>query len=489
MSNAKGGIFGGLFRNAEQEALIAELQAKLAEAGRRQNELEQRAAQAEQRVAAAAAAEARLQSLRSSHPVVEFDVDGRVTHASEGFNKLFGYGSGDLVGQPLWALVAPDNADLDGIRTYRAAIVRGEAAGAHQLRNRKDGSEVWVYATATPVRDSGGRVTGFVEVCADVNDYSSAHVEAQRELEIRTQIMNLTSIVSVGDRKGDIVTINEKFLEVSKYSREELIGAGHNKTRHPDMPKEVFKEMWSTIGRGGIFRGVVKNRAKDGTPYYVDAVIAPYIGKNGKPEKYLGVRYDITETEIQRHTMNGVWSAINKAYGVIEFDLKGNIIHANENFLNVVGYSLDEVVGKHHSMFVLREFAESREYRDFWEKLGRGENDGGQYRRIGKGGKEVWLEATYNPICDEMGRPFKIIKFAVDVSSQRNAEQLEAAVRESQAVINAAQEGDLTGRVPLEGKTGSIATLCEGINAILDSMASVVGLVKDSVEAISTASR
>ena len=123
---------------------------------------------------------------------------------------------------------------------------------------------------------------------------------AEAELKVRTDIMNVTSIVSEADKKGDILSINDKFLEVYKYSPQELIGHGHNTTRHPDMPKEVFKQMWSTIGRGEIFRGMIKNRAKDGTPYYVDAVIAPILGDNGKPMKYLGVRYDITEQEIER---------------------------------------------------------------------------------------------------------------------------------------------------------------------------------------------
>ncbi|MDE2593439.1 MAG: PAS domain-containing protein [Burkholderiales bacterium] len=105
--------------------------------------------------------------------------------------------------------------------------------------------------------------------------------EVEAELKIRTEIMNVTSIVSEADKKGDILSINEKYLEISKYSRDELIGHPHSVTRHPDMPKETFKQMWSTIGRGNIFRGVIKNRAKDGTPYYVDAVVAPILGDDG----------------------------------------------------------------------------------------------------------------------------------------------------------------------------------------------------------------
>ena len=108
--------------------------------------------------------------------------------------------------------------------------------------------------------------------------------ELEAELKVRTDIMNVTSIVSEADKKGDIISINDKFIEVSKYSRSELIGQPHSTTRHPDMPKETFKQLWSTIGRGDTFRGVIKNRAKDGTPYYVDAVVAPILGDNGNTD-------------------------------------------------------------------------------------------------------------------------------------------------------------------------------------------------------------
>ena len=174
----------------------------------------------------------------------------------------------------------------------------------------------------------------------------------EAELKVRTDIMNETSIVSEADKKGDILSINEKFIEVSKYSREELIGQPHNTTRHPDMSKEVFKQMWSTIGRGQMFRGMIKNRAKDGTPYYVDAVIAPILGENGKPMKYLGVRYDITESEIERQNAKGVVDAINNSSAFVEFTVDGEVLNANQNFLGLMGYGREEVVGRHHRMFM-----------------------------------------------------------------------------------------------------------------------------------------
>ena len=292
----------------------------------------------------------------------------------------------------------------------------------------------------------------------------------ESELKVRTDIMNVTSIVSEADKKGDILSINEKFIEVSKYSREELIGQPHNTTRHPDMPKDVFKQMWSTIGRGQIFRGMVKNRAKDGTPYYVDAVIAPILGENGKPMKYLGVRYDITESEIERQNARGILAAIDTSYAYIEFDLGGHVLSVNDNFLKVMGYRNEEVVGHHHGMFVDPAEVNAPAYAQFWRDLNDGKAQNNVFRRVGKSGQNVWIQAVYAPVKDEMGRVFKVVKIATDVTAEVVSQQmLREAVDHAQKVTSAAMAGDLAQRIPMEGKSGPIADLCSGVNALMET--------------------
>jgi methyl-accepting chemotaxis protein len=294
--------------------------------------------------------------------------------------------------------------------------------------------------------------------------------ELEAELKVRKDIMNLTSIVSEADKKGDILTVNQKFLDVSKYAENELIGFGHNTTRHPDMPKEVFKQMWSTIGHGDIFRGIVKNRAKDGTPYYVDAVIAPILGDNGKPMKYLGVRYDITAAEIERQNAAGIIKAIDASYAYIEFDLGGHIVKANPNFLSVMGYQNEEIVGKHHRIFCDAAVSGAPSYQQFWRDLNEGKPQSAVFKRITKSGKEVSLQAVYAPVTDEMGRVVKIVKIATDVTAEVNAtEMLRNAVEQAQAVTSAARNGDLTQRIPLEGKSGPIESLCSGVNSLMET--------------------
>ena len=271
--------------------------------------------------------------------------------------------------------------------------------------------------------------------------------EVEAELKVSTDIMNVTSIVSEADKKGDIVSVNDKFIEVSKYSRHELIGQPHNTTRHPDMPRETFKTLWSTIGRGDIFRGVIKNRAKDGTPYYVDAVVAPILGDNGKPMKYLGVRYDITEAEIERQNASGILAAIDTSYAFIEFKLDGTILKANDNFLKTLGYRLDEIVGKHHRMFVDLQQAAAPAYAQFWRDLNDGKAQSEVFKRLTKGGQEIWIQAVYAPIKDEMGRVVKVVKIATDVTVDRmRAADFEGqmnAVSKAQAVIEFSLDGKI----------------------------------------------
>jgi PAS domain S-box-containing protein len=185
----------------------------------------------------------------------------------------------------------------------------------------------------------------------------------------------------------------------------------------------------------------------------------------------------------------GMLAAIDRAQAVIEFTVDGRIQRANANFLNALGYSLDEIRGQHHSMFVEPTYRQSAEYRAFWEKLGRGEFDAGQYKRIGKGGKEIWIQATYNPILDNNGKAFKVVKFATDITAQVMASQaLQLAVKQTQDAVGAAKENDLTQRIPLDGKTGEIRDLCGGVNGLLDTMMNVVSEIKTAAREVTNAS-
>jgi methyl-accepting chemotaxis protein len=177
----------------------------------------------------------------------------------------------------------------------------------------------------------------------------------------------------------------------------------------------------------------------------------------------------------------GQLAAINRVQAVIEFDLKGTIESANDNFLNVMGYRLEEIKGQHHSMFVEPAHRSTDEYRRFWEKLARGDYESAQYKRIGKGGKEVWIQGSYNPILDATGKPYKVVKYASDVTAQvKLSQQMEESVAQTQQIIKGATEGDLAKRLDVRGKGGSLAKLAEAINSLLESVSDIVSNVKHS---------
>ena len=199
---------------------------------------------------------------------------------------------------------------------------------------------------------------------------------------------------------------------------------------------------------------------------------------NGKPFKVVKYATDITAARNQAADFAGQLGAISKSQAVIEFSMDGRITAANDNFLKTMGYTLAEVKGQHHSMFAEPAYAASLEYRMFWEKLNRGEFDSGQYRRLGKGGREVWIQASYNPIVDANGKPVKVVKYAPDVTAQvAAARMLSQAVDQARDVTSAARDGDLTQRIPMDGKSGPIEALCASVNALIE----VTGGVFDDV--------
>ena len=158
----------------------------------------------------------------------------------------------------------------------------------------------------------------------------------------------------------------------------------------------------------------------------------------------------------------GQIAAIDKSQATVEFKMDGTVITANDNFLNAMGYTLGEVKGKHHSMFVDEAYRQTGEYREFWAKLNRGEYQAAEYKRIGKGGKEVWIQASYNPILDISGKPVKVVKYATDITQQKVA--LAAMQADASMLVTAAVEGKLSTRADASKHTGDYRKIIEGVN-------------------------
>jgi methyl-accepting chemotaxis protein len=343
-----------------------------------------------------------------------------------------------------------------------------------------------LQASYNPIFCADGKPFKVVKYATDITEEKLRTADSTGQLAAISKVMGVIEF----DIKGNITAVNDNFAAVTGYSASEIVGNHHSMFADPVYKASAeYKAFWDKLGRGEADEGQYKRIGKGGKEIWLQASYNPILDADGKPFKVVKYATDITEEKLITADSTGQLAAISKVMGVIEFDLKGNITAVNDNFAAVTGYSEGEIVGKHHSMFADDVYKASAEYKAFWDKLGRGEPDDGQYKRIGKGGKEIWLQASYNPIMDADGKPFKVVKYATDITEQhKNAEALQSAVVETQQVIEQAKAGDLANRVPLEGKTGAIASLCDGVNALMDKMTEIIMQVREAGETINTAS-
>ena len=234
------------------------------------------------------------------------------------------------------------------------------------------------------------------------------------------KFLDASAIISVADSKGKITYVNQRFTDVSGYSLEEVIGKDHNIVNSGHHPKEFWTEMYKTvIVDKGIWNAVCTNRAKDGSLYYVDTFIKARFDNN-KLVGFSSIRQDVTDLKRKEMEISNRMNAINRSNAVIEFDLDGNIRFANDSFLNVLGYTQDEIVGQHHSLFIENDYKDSEEYKDFWNSLREGKFFRGEITRRKKDGTLIYLQATYNPILGSDGKPYRIMKIATDVTESYN---------------------------------------------------------------------
>ena len=235
--------------------------------------------------------------------------------------------------------------------------------------------------------------------------------------------LNKSLAVIEFEPSGAIITANTNFLNVMGYRLEEVQGRHHSLFLNDDAQSDSYKSFWQRLRNGEFISDEFKRFAKSGKEVWIQATYNPILDSEGQVRKVIKFATDITEQKLISANASGQINAISKSQAVIEFNLDGTIINANENFLNALGYKLSEIEGQHHRLFVEPEYADSDEYKEFWAKLGRGEFDSGEYLRIGKHGKEVWIQASYNPIYDMNGKPYKVIKYASDISAQKELEK------------------------------------------------------------------
>ena len=224
------------------------------------------------------------------------------------------------------------------------------------------------------------------------------------------------------DCDGHILSANENFCSALGYNQDEIIGEHHSMFVNPEeASKKEYQQFWDNLAKGHFESGEFSRFRKDGEEIWIQATYNPVLDRNGKPIKVIKFASDITAEKLKSTEDHGKLEAISRAQAVIEFEVDGTILNANENFCHALGYQLDEIKGRHHAMFVDPKLADTEEYRAFWAKLASGEFFAAEYKRFGKGGKEIWIQASYNPIFDMQGTVTKVVKFATDITGRVNA--------------------------------------------------------------------
>ncbi len=224
------------------------------------------------------------------------------------------------------------------------------------------------------------------------------------------------------DRKGNILEANSCFCQVMGYSASEIIGRHHSMFVDHDLARSTeYKDFWLKLGQGQFESREYRRIGKNGKQVWIQASYNPVLNAAGNVSRVVKVATDTTAARLKNAAFEAKLTAISRVQGLIEFTPSGEILTANENFLAVMGYRLDEVKNKHHRMFVDETYAQSTEYKDFWRKLNNGEFIAAEFQRFGKGRKEVWIEASYNPIFDLDNKVTSIVKFATDISGRIRA--------------------------------------------------------------------
>ncbi|MEG2030691.1 MAG: PAS domain-containing methyl-accepting chemotaxis protein [Janthinobacterium sp.] len=431
-------------------------------------------------------------ALNRAQAVIEFELDGTILHANDNFLRMLGYGLAEVQGRHHAMFCDAGYAKTPAYRQFWAGLARGESDQGEYKRLTKEGKEVWINASYNPIFDADGKPYKVIKFATDITASKRRNADYEGRMDA---ISKAQAVIEFG-LDGTILGANDNFLKCVGYTLEEIEGRHHRIFCAADYAQsEQYAQFWKKLGRGEFDAGEYKRVARDGREIWLSASYNPIFDTEGRPFKVVKFASDITALKMRNAEYEGKVSAIGKAQAVIEFDMQGKVLDANDNFLAVMGYELADIQGEHHRMFCEAEYAGSSDYKKFWQKLNRGEFDSGRYKRIGNDGKVVWIQATYNPILDLNGKPYKVVKFAIDISEQVNLENsIQARAASDNRKVDAllasvarAAQGDLTGNIVPEGGE-PIDLLAGGISKMIVDLRGVIGNVVSAANGFADAS-
>jgi methyl-accepting chemotaxis protein len=431
-------------------------------------------------------------ALNRVQAVIEFELDGTILHANDNFLRVLGYTLAEVQGKHHAIFCDPEYVKTAEYHDFWAKLGRGEFDHGEYKRRARDGREVWINASYNPILDADGKPYKVIKFATDI----TASKRRNADYEGKIDAISKAQAVIEFRLDGTILDANDNFLKSVGYTLDEIKGKHHRMFCLPEYAQsEEYAQFWQKLGQGQFDSGEYKRVTKDGREIWLNASYNPIFDAEGRPFKVVKFASDVTALKKRNAEYEGKVSAIGKAQAVIEFDMQGKVLDANDNFLAVMDYDLSDIQGEHHRMFCEPDYAGSAEYKKFWQKLNRGEFDAGRYKRLGNHGKVVWIQATYNPILDLNGKPYKVVKFAIDITDQVNLEnsiQAKAASdsRKVDALLGSvarAAQGDLTCNIVPEGDE-PIDLLAGGISKMIVDLRGVIGNVVSAANGFADAS-
>ncbi|BAL79197.1 methyl-accepting chemotaxis protein [Bradyrhizobium cosmicum] len=438
---------------------------------------------------------AQIEAIGRSQAMIEFAMDGTIITANRNFLHALGYSIEEIRGKHHSMFVPADQRGGAAYKEFWVALNRGEPQAAEFKRIAKGGHEIWIEAAYNPVLSSDGRPVKVVKIATEITS------KKLRSMADTSKLAAINRVQAVIEFKldGTIVNANDNFLNALGYTLAEIEGKHHSMfIPQADRDGAVYREFWAALNRGEYQAGEFKRIGKGGREVWILASYNPLLDDTGKPFGVVKFATDVTADKLKNADLAGQIDAIGKSQAVIEFNLDGTIITANENFLGTLGYSLTEIKGRHHSMFVDPSERDGTAYREFWAALNRGQYQAAEYRRIGKGGKEVYIQASYNPIHDLNGKPFKVVKYATDVTKQvlirmgnervrgmmesvaAGSEELNASVREISEAMTKSREtamGAVDQVATADAQAQRLSEAAQAMSGIVELISNITGQI------------
>lgn len=419
-----------------------------------------------------------LGALSQSQAIIEFKVDGTILSANDNFLEAMGYQLADIQGRHHRIFMPTEDAETQEYRNFWSELADGRFFSGEFRRKNRQGEDVWIQASYNPIRNDSGEVIKVIKFASDITAKKIQSMDYQGKI----QAIGRSQAVIEFTPEGNIITANDNFLSAMGYSLAQIQGK-HHRIFMPaaDVASPAYQTFWQELRQGQFSQGEFKRVTSRGQDVWIQASYNPILDDTGKVVKVVKFASDITAQKLKNADFEGQIKAIGRSQAVIEFAADGTILQANDNFLNGLGYRLDEIKGRHHRMFVSEQERNSQEYQAFWQKLGNGDFFSGEFMRINKQGSEIWIQASYNPILDETGKVLKVVKYASDITAQKQAV---TAIMEA---VMAMSGGDLTCKLPtnLDGEFGKLA---QSMNKLLDELNTMVNQIREASENVLRAS-